>query len=533
MLIKSKVLYSLAMAGLLLGGMSAYADYIPSTGPDQLLELDGNVDYDGNPNTGVDWANLSSGTGYFQSSLMRDNDALNTGNVGERYDANIWDKGSKDIQPISEWRWKNPNNHKATDKVDIVNATAAIFEKDGDMIVYLQADRYANDGSAYMGAWLFKNKITPIESGPDKGTFDGVHEDGDLLMLANFTHGGAQLDVVIYQWKDGALDETPIYGYGYAIANDGNTPASSPYDNYVAKTSNKVGDSVYPDLSFFEGGINLSKFYRDRQIPMPCFTTIMIESRNSASIDAALEDFALDNEFTTCDFSVAKTCVGSAINATGDGINYDYNITITNTGFGTLDVNWTDDHGTPNDGSDDTDGAVSVSNTSPTIINYQILNAPLGITNGVKASGQGLDKYAYADEPSECPIFIDQNITVTKQCRVTLDGDESAYTVVRVDFDGTVCNNGNTKVGNLSLNDTKEGELGYQIDLNQTELMPGYCASYSGKYYPNTPGITCATGNAHSDEITLYYDENLSGESNSTMPVSSGTCHLCDDNCAK
>ena len=526
MLVKSKVVYSLAVAWLLVGGMSAYADYIPSTGADQLLELDGNVDYDGNPNTGVDWSNLDSGTGYYQSSLIRDNDAMNTGNVGERYDVNIWDKGSKDIQQISEWRWKNPNNHKATDKVDIVNATAAIFEKDGDMIIYLQADRYANEGSSYLGAWLFKNKITPLND----GTFDGVHEDGDLLMLANFTQGGTVFDVVLYQWKNGALDQTPIPGFGYAIANSGETPASSPYDNYVAKT-NKVADGVYPNLSFFEGGVNLSAFYRYIEEEMPCFTTVMIESRNSASIDAALEDFAIDNEFETCDFSVTKTCVGSAINATGDGINYDYNITLTNTGFGALDVNWTDDYGTPGDTSDDTGGMVSVSNTSPTIINYQILNAPLGINNGVIASGQGVVKPAYANEPDECPIYVDQNVTVTKQCSVTLDGDASAYTVVRVDFDGTVCNDGNTKIENLSLTDSAEGELGYEVDLNQTELLPGECASYAGLYYPNTPGITCANTNGHSDTITVTYDENLSGETNTTMEVSSGTCTLCDGNC--
>jgi hypothetical protein len=229
---------------------------------------------------------------------------------------------------------------------------------------------------------------------------------------------------------------------------------------------------------------------------------------------------------------VAKTCVGSAINATGDGVNYDYNITLSNTGFGTLDVNWTDDHGTPSYGGDDTSGMVAVSNTSPTIINYQILGAPLGITNGVIASGQGVVKTAYADESNECPIYVDRNVTVTKQCKVTLDGDEdSSYTVVRVDFDGTVCNNGNTKIENLSLSDTTETNTGYEVDLNQTELLPGECASYAGLYYPNTPGITCANTNAHSDEITVYYDENLTGDSNSTMPVSSGTCTLCDGNC--
>jgi len=518
----------LVAGSLLVGGASAYAaDFIP--GPPaagQIIELDGNVSYDGTAE--VDWSNYKTGTGYYQSTIMRDNDAQHTGVAGTRYDANIWDQGSKDTQQISEWKWKNPNNHKATDKVDIVNASAAIYDKGGDMIIYLQADRYANDGNSYLGAWLFRQKITPM---PD-GTFDGQHEDGDVLMLANFTKGGELFQVLLYQWKNGALDETPISGFGFAIANAGETAASSPYNNYVAKTANKVGDAVYPDLSFFEGGVNLSAFYRYIGEDIPCFTTVMIESRNSASIDAALEDFALDNDFSTCHFSVAKTCVGSAINGTGSGVDYDYNITITNTGFGTLDVNWTDDYGTPGDTNDDINGSVAVSNTSPAIIPVSVLGAPLGITNGVTASGQGAEKTAYADEPNQCPIAVDQNVTVTKKCKVTLDGNESsAYTVVRVDFGGTVCNNGNTKVGSLSMSDTKQGDTGYAVDLNQTELLPGECASYSGKYYPNTPGITCAKDNAHADIITVDYDENLTGEHNSTMPVSSGTCTLCDGNC--
>lgn len=521
----NNMLMSLVVAGLLMGTANA-VDYIPGAGADQLVELDGNVDYDGNPNTGVDWANITSGTGHYQTSLIRDNDALNTNNIGERYDVNIWDRGSKDTQQISEWKWKNPNNHKATDKVDIVNATASIFEKDGDMIIYLQADRYANDGDAYLGAWLFKNKITPI----DGGTFDGVHEDGDLLMLANFTQGGEQFDVLLYQWKNGALDETPITGFGYAISNNGNTPASSPYNNYVAKSS-KVDPSVYPNLSFFEGGVNLSAFYRYIGVEMPCFTTVMIESRNSSSIDAALEDFAIDNEFATCSFTVAKTCTASAINAAGDGVNYDYNITLTNTGFGSLDVTWIDDHGTPNDDSDDDNGTVSVNNISPTIIPYQITNAPLGVMNGVKAIGQGVEKTAYADM-STCPIDYDTNVSVTKECNVKLDGDEAgSYTVVRVDFSGTVCNNGPTKIENLILGDSTEAEQGYEVDLNQTYLMPGTCATYSGKYYPHTPGTSCAKDNAHSDTITLSYEDNLTGDTNTTMGVSSGTCRLCDGNC--
>ncbi len=449
---------------------------------------------------------------------------MDTGVPGTRYDANIWDQGSKDTQQISEWKWKNPNNHKATDKVDIVNATAAIFNKDGDMIIYLQADRYANDGDAYLGAWLFRNKITPIESGPDKGKFDGVHADGDLLMLANFTNGGDYFEVLLYQWKNGALDENPITGYGFAIANNGDTPALSPYDNYVAKTSNKVGDGVYPDLSFFEGGVNLSKFYADIGMDMPCFTTIMIESRNSSSIDAALEDFVIDNDFNTCDYSIAKECVHSELNAAGDGVNYDYDITVTNEGFGTMHLSLTDNAGTPNDPSDDyTWNDVEV--VDKTVLPYQILNAPLNLTNKVTAQG------AEGKSATEfCTAVVDTNVTVTKKCKTTLEG-VGDYTVVRVDFNGTVCNSGNAKVNNIYLTDTTEGETGYRVDLNQTYILPGECATYTGMYYPKEPVYPCAKDNTQHDAIYATYDVNITGATETTLPAVAADCDLCDNGC--
>jgi hypothetical protein len=508
-------------AGLLVWGVSANAgSYIPNAGDNQLLELDGNVDYDGVPSTGVDWSNYTTSTHYYQSTLIHDNDQSAPYTPGERYDENIWDQGSKDTQQISEWKWKNPNNHKATDKVDIVNATAAIFEKDGDMIIYLQADRYANDGDAYLGAWLFRNKITPLGD----GTFDGEHQDGDLLMLANFTGGGVHFEVLLYQWKNGALDENPVSGYGFAIANDGNTPASSPYNNYSAKTSNKVGDGVYPDLSFFEGGVNLSKFYADIGMDMPCFTTIMIESRNSSSVDAALEDFVIDNDFSTCDYSIAKECIHSELNAAGDGVNYDYNITVTNEGFGTMTLSLTDNGGTPNDTGDDYTWS-DVTVVDKTVLPYQILNAPLNLTNTVTAQG-----VAEKSATENCTAVVDTNVTVTKTCKTTLQG-VGGYTVVRVDFNGTVCNSGNAKVNNIYLTDTTEGETGYAVDLNQTYLLPGECATYTGVYYPKEPLYPCAKDNTQHDEIYATYDVNLTGATETTMPAVAADCALCDSGC--
>jgi hypothetical protein len=72
-------------------------------------------------------------------------------------------------------------------KDEIENAMAALYEVSGDQHLYFAADRFANNGSADFGFWFFRNEIT---LNPD-GTFDGVHEVGDVLILGTFTQGGA------------------------------------------------------------------------------------------------------------------------------------------------------------------------------------------------------------------------------------------------------------------------------------------------------------------------------------------------------
>ena len=102
-----------------------------------------------------------------------------------------------------------------------------------------------------------------------------------------------------------------------------------------------------------------------------------------------------------------------------------------------------------------------------TIIPYRILNAPLDLNNTVIAQG-----VAEKSASEFCTAAVDTNVTVTKKCKTTLEG-VGGYTVVRVDFNGTVCNSGNAKINNIYLTDTAEGETEYSVDLNQTSLLPG------------------------------------------------------------
>jgi uncharacterized repeat protein (TIGR01451 family) len=103
--------------------------------------------------------------------------------------------------------------------------------------------------------------------------------------------------------------------------NQGDTPAPWPF-------TPKFGvPGTFPQGSFFEGGINITKLVPDAG----CFTGFLAETRSSTPFDARLKDFALGN-FELC--SIAVTKVGDTLSKVGDDV--DYTITVENTGALTL-----------------------------------------------------------------------------------------------------------------------------------------------------------------------------------------------------
>ena len=65
----------------------------------------------------------------------------------------------------------------------------------------------------------------------------------------------------------------------------------------------------------------------------------MAETRSSSSFTASLKDFVL-GKFSLCGMEMVKTCPTGALSPSGDSIIYDYEIKVTNTGFGSLyDIN--------------------------------------------------------------------------------------------------------------------------------------------------------------------------------------------------
>lgn len=319
-----------------------------------LFELDRNATDEGGG--GDDWATLFAGGGSAAefTGIIEDTTGTNPlGSIGTQFQAG----GSKDDLDISPggatgqyWKWE-PG--EPLDKDDITNAYAAAYVNTvdtgdnyiGDLIVYFGLDRFANNGSAQVGFWFLQDPSFGLTTIRDGGgyQFSGHHQDGDVLVQSNFSRGGVIDTITVYEWvgsggSDGTLNllfsaqdcTTPGLGDDPACAtvNQGDTPSPWPF-------TPKFGTAgTFPQGSFFEGGINITRLVPDAG----CFTGFLAETRSSTPFDARLKDFAFGN-FDLCSIDVTKD--GDTLSKVGDSV--DYTITIENTGALTLHKQSIDD----------------------------------------------------------------------------------------------------------------------------------------------------------------------------------------------
>jgi len=312
-----------------------------------LFELDRNAtDAVGG---GDDWAILHAGGGGAAEFTGIIEDTMGTnplGSVGTQFQAG----GSKDDLDISpggatgqHWKW-DPG--EPLDKDDITNAYAAAYVNTvdtgnnniGDLIVYFGLDRFANNGSAQVGFWFLQDPTFGLTTTPSGGgyLFSGHHVIGDVLVQSNFTQGGVIDTISVYEWV-GAGGSNGTLNLLFN-AQDCLTPGLS--DDPACATVNQ-GDTIspwpftpkfgvagtFPQGSFFEGGINITRLVPDAG----CFTGFLAETRSSTPFDARLKDFAFGN-FELCSIAVTKT--GDTVSKVGDDV--DYSITVENTGAITL-----------------------------------------------------------------------------------------------------------------------------------------------------------------------------------------------------
>ena len=323
-------------ATLVFGVASAVGVASPAIPLDQF-ELDGNPNSEAVP-PGVDWDALfpdgaDSSTWSAQGSLDQVFKADVFGTMDDQFAT-----GSKDISPISGWEWKRA---EPGDKVDIQNAFAATYEKDGDQLLYFGADRHANAGDAEIGFWFFRDTVQAIDDGtPPNLPFAGEHQIGDVFVEAEFTQGGEETTVQVYEWvgsggSAGTLDLIDTSGTCGAIAADKfacgivNDTAAAPdppctpvdplFDPPWAFTPKNYCNGLYDKGMFFEGAINLSALFRALAISHPeipafqtgpgCFSSFMAETSESQSVTENIADFALGDLDTCGSITVIKDAV--------------------------------------------------------------------------------------------------------------------------------------------------------------------------------------------------------------------------------
>jgi uncharacterized repeat protein (TIGR01451 family) len=257
-----------------------------------LFELDGNTANDPAV-TGDDWDSHPGATGnrflFITDPLSQQTDDIFTGG------------STKDDLNTTGWQWTVGS---VPDKDNIENAFAASYDKNGHTFVYFGLDRFANNGDAFTGFWFFKGGVGPAAG----GTFSGPHQVGDLLVLSNFTNGGATSSIQLLEWvgSGGNVNGTlqllgsstqecttaPALDLACAVTNEA---PLNPSWNFDDKFTNGTNNPI-PVESFFEGGIDLDQLFGGNA---PCFGSFLAETRASQQVDAVLKDFA-GGSFNTC-----------------------------------------------------------------------------------------------------------------------------------------------------------------------------------------------------------------------------------------
>jgi hypothetical protein len=448
------------------------------------------------PNPGINCSGLTGGGGSLaKTGLIVD--------VPEPSFAQFTGGGSKDEQDIPNWRHRTGS---PPDKDDLTNAYAAAFKRaaDNHLILAFGMDRFDTSGDAQLGFWFLNQNVQPVAG----GTFSGVHQDGDVLVLVNFSGGGDIPTIEVFKWLNGA---PAPQGSGGAVECAGGTiPAGQSFcgitnDVSVAApwpyVSKGVGATTqFPSGGFFEGAIDLTALGLTS-----CFTGFLAESRSSTSITATLKDFAIPPGFDLCSIAVDKQCVSPVLNAAQTHIIYTIRGTVTNDGVGDLhDVTLSDSPAADNNNhfdvvdcttftTDSGDFPVATLAAGAAVCYKATMTVPLtsnGLTDTVtvtansEAGGTGTTVTDTAQ--ATCPnLQVNPALTVSKDCETSVVVVNNQV-VVKVTVSGQVCNTGDSNLSNVTVDDLNITTTPDPLLSGGPVLPAGQCRNYSGTYFPST-----------------------------------------------
>jgi len=280
-----------------------------------LFELDGNAV--NQAAAGNDWDQVHAGTS------SADQTKFITDAVNSTPDEHLFTGGgSKDGQDISNWKWTSGPG--VQDKNDIEHAFAAAYTGGAggaETFIYFGQDRYAQDGDAFVGFWFLKSAVSEKAD----GTFNGVHQDGDILVQADFTNGGVIQEFKVSKWLSGALHQVDTGlecpAANVPLADDSacgkvNGIGIGEIDSPWAYTPKSGTADKIPQGGFFEAGINLTTLGLDQG----CFSTFVSETRSSQSLTSTLSDYAMGS-FSFCTTPDISTQVKQGATSLGDNGN--------------------------------------------------------------------------------------------------------------------------------------------------------------------------------------------------------------------
>jgi hypothetical protein len=397
--------------------------------------------------------------------------------------------GSKDPNNIDQWAWKNGGG--LPDKDNLLNAFAARYTVNNEQLLYFGSDRFDNSGDAVQGFWFFQQDVDKV--GTTGGGFKGLHEDGDLLILSDFSNGGGTSTIGVYEWD---APGGSIAGGCTAAANNNPQPgqcgaanlrllASATNANCASSTINnpptndrfcgivnpssgplvgpggittspwpftdKSGNSGFANGEFFEGGVNLSAInLGDR-----CFASFASETRSSTSPTATLKDFIVGG-FGNCTAGLTTTPVPAGPVSVGDTVHDSATLNITGV------TNWA---GT---------------------LKFFVCN-PNELTGGVCATGTGTQ--------------VGADIPVTNATSQPISSDD-----VTVDQPGTWCFRGEFTSTTSGVPPSTDATTGECFTVRQTSSV-----ATTQKWLPNDSATVTPAGTGGTVTFTLYDSNDCTG----------------------
>ncbi|HET9322756.1 MAG TPA: hypothetical protein VFO03_02680, partial [Gaiellaceae bacterium] len=270
-----------------------------------LFELEGNIADDaGVP--GHDWSDVHAGI--FPGGSAPVSSAFIADGFNGVNDTIYFGGGSQNNNDIPSWKWSCGS---VSTKSDIEHAFASAYIKDDQLFLYFGADRYdPTGGTTNVGFWFLQSggaldggNGCP-DSDPATNTFSDQHVDGDLFVFAEFTGGGGDSAVSMYEWLNGGLHLLASKSSGSfcsaddsicALTNDQTIASTWPYsDNQGGSADGQILEG-----GFVEGGINLSSIYEGLGKDLPCVNRFLAQTGSSHPDTGVLEDFA-GGSFNVC-----------------------------------------------------------------------------------------------------------------------------------------------------------------------------------------------------------------------------------------